>query len=216
MYPLKRQFITLSNEEKEELTNYILEENYCKICKKKKCEGCLDKNKSVKQILIESYIPLAIKIATDISSNKREDLISVALLALTKAISNLKEHKPFLHPYIIKTIVKSVKSFAILDTVIKVPWNGEKDYKFLRSTLMFSSGIKSKCSCTHGREKYIELIEIVKKVPRDEVEKIILQCIIGGGYSVSDMAELCNLNYSNTSRIKNLLLDRLMKAVKEY
>ena len=97
-----------------------------------------------------------------------------------------------------------MKTFLILDTVIKVPVYGMQTHAHLRYVRRIHGDI-----AVSGSQTTVDLDELLNRIPRNKNEETVMRCILEGGYSLRDMAEMCSLERARISQIKQSLLDRI-------
>lgn len=225
MDPLHRVFPRLT----EETVNLVVEilrnkenpiscdccENYIfsniDICKAGTCPFI---KRRVKDLLIESHIPLVKRIVNTITASKDYyEYISVALLALTEAVNKIPELYPNsnIGGYIRTFITKELKQFILTSTVIRVPHYADSSYNFLRNTINMGSRDLAQ---TFGKQGQVDLDESLSKIVETMYEQIILKCLIDRGYSGEDMAKMCNLTESRVSQIKGELEQKILEILK--
>jgi RNA polymerase sigma factor (sigma-70 family) len=217
MEPLRTFFPRLKEEEVELFVRALWENGSvktCVICNKTKlsgsCSDCLFVDRNAKDVLIESFIPLVMSISKRIGGTKRNDIVSVGLLALTEAINNIPPDIRSLEAYVRSTVAGKIKTFLINDTVIQVPSYGVATHKHLKSTMTIANDIP-----VSGEQTSVDLSEIINSIPRNKKESIILSCLLEGGYSLRDMADMCGVERARVSQIKHDLLDRLHTVLRK-
>lgn len=190
----------------------------CEVCDEDifsdNCNKCSFKNRRVKDLLIESHIPLVKHIVKTICDPRDYDeIISVGLLALTRAVDKL----PTLYvdsnisAYFRVFVTREIKQFILTNTVIKVPAYAHKKYNFLRRTReggdhptqVFSS------------ELQVDLDDVLEKIPDTVNDSIVMGCLIKGGYSGKEMAELCHVTTARISQLKQQLVKKIYQQLVE-
>ncbi len=226
MDPLRRVFPRLP----QEAVNFISEtlrnkENpiSCDCCKNYIFSNELDCwegrcpfiKRRVRDLLIESHIPLVKRIVNTVTAPKDYyECISVGLLALTEAINKIPDLRPNsnIGAYVRIFVTKELKQFILTNTVIKVPAYAHPSYNFLRKTHLVRSN--SDFAQVPGQQTQVDLDESLSKIVGTMYEQIILKCIIGKGYSGKDMAEMCKITTQRVSQIKNKLEDKILEILK--
>lgn len=184
----------------------------CDICREHlwgPCETCSFPHYLLRNVLIESYIPLVQHIARKLGGKKFAEARSVGLLALTKVVNKLPANLQYPDTFIGVTVTREIKRFLILDTTIKVPAYGSATHRHLRSTFSITDHIASQ-----GEQDAVDLIELLNKIPQTKNEETILKCIVEGGYSLKEMASLCTVGEARVSQIKQDLLERVLVKIR--
>lgn len=214
MEPLRAYFPRLGEEELSKFVNFLKQGNNpisCDICEfNKKCSGCSYKQKPIRDVVIESHIPLVISIARILGGHKRVEATSVGLLALTKAVDGMPHDIINIGGWVRKLVTEEIKTFLISDTTIRVPNYGLITHRHLRVTFALDGN-----TSVMGEQSLVDLREILTRIPRNKNERTVMRCIEEGGYSVRDMAQMCNLGRSSVSQIKHKLLTRIQTALKK-
>jgi hypothetical protein len=208
MEPLRTHFPRLEEKELNRFVNLLKQGNNpisCNICKtSEKCPECPHKQKPIRDIVIESHIPLVMYVAKILGGNKRVEAAGVGLLALTQAIDDMPHDIVNIGGWVRKWVTEKIKTFLISDTTIRVPHYGLPTYSHLRVTFALDGN-----TSVMGEQGLVDLREILVRIPQTE------NCIEEGGYSVQDMAEMCSLGRSSVSQIKHRLLDRIQTALRK-
>jgi DNA-directed RNA polymerase specialized sigma subunit len=163
----------------------------------------------LRNILIESYVPLCQYIAKKLAGRKWMEARNVGLLALTKAINNLPENLRNPNAYLGTYITREIKRFLILDTTIKVPVYGSATHRHLRSTFSITDHVAVK-----GEQDAVDLKEFLEQIPRNKNEEAILKCITEGGYSLQEMTSFCNVKEARVCQIKQDLQYRILARLR--
>ncbi len=217
MEPLRKFFPRLKDSEIIALSDFVkFGKNpiSCTVCEGiifvgQTCSTCPFKGRNVRDVLIESYIPMVIDIAGKIARYNRKECISVGLLALTEAINRIPKDIRVLNSYIRTCVTGQIKMFLVEDATIKIPRNNPNPYKFLRR--MYDLGD----AAVSGGQAVIDLNEILNKIPQTQTEEIIMRCITEGGYSLQDITEMCDLEQSRISQIRQSLFGRIDTALRK-
>ncbi|MEA1999813.1 MAG: hypothetical protein U9N61_10910 [Euryarchaeota archaeon] len=218
MEPLRTCFPRLKESQVDLLVESILsggDPESCAICNKllfnsQDCSECPFKGKCIKDILIESFIPLAMSIAKRLGGYGYKEVIDEALLALTEAINCIPSDIRSVEAYVRVRVTQRLKKFLILDTTIRVPEYGLATHQHLRTTYQIDGNVSSP-----GEQEVVEINELLARVPKNKNEEIILKCITEGGYSLRDMSDKCRVHESRVSQIKQLLLERIMLTLRK-
>lgn len=199
MGPLGRKFKRLSDEQIDEIIEII-----------RITDSVVHKN-----ILIESYVPLVIYCSSKIGSGfqyKLDDIISSGLLALTVAVNKIStlEHVYDVPAYIGKYIVGEIRHFIALDTIIKVPPYATR-YKYLRT--VYTEPYLWENVPVEGDQATFEIEEYLETIPRNEIQKTILNCMMEGGYTGLDIADMCAVSEARISQVKDTIMERIERTL---
>lgn len=222
MEPLRTFFPRLKETELNALIDLVkLGENpvSCTVCNGdiftgRDCSQCPFKGRVVRDLLIESHIPLVMDIARKIGGRQRKECTSVGLLALTEAVNRIPRDIRCLEAYIRKCVTDQVKLFLIKDTVIQVPPYGSLTHGFLRHVRSLSGSNAGQLAVL-GEQTTVDLNELLSRIPQNRTEETIMRCITEGGYSLRDMAEMCNLGEPRVSQIRQDLLGRIDTSIRK-
>lgn len=212
---LRKRFRRLTKEQIKFITEILAYDKNIKTCDACRehlfgpCEQCNFSDGLLKNMLIESYIPVVLHIAKKLGGRKYFEVQSVGLYSLTKAVNNLPTDLKSLDAYLWVYITREIKRFLILDTTIKVPCHGSATHRHLRSTFSITDYI-----CTQGGQDAVDLNELLSGLPKTQNEEIVLKCLVEGGYSIGDMAAKCKLGKPRISQIKGEVVDRLLKKLR--
>lgn len=218
MEPLRTVFPRLKEKEVNGLIKIIQSTNEsitCDVCKEllfeeRECSTCPFKERKVQDVLIESFIPLALSIAKRLGGSNRKEVVSVSLLALTEAIAKMPNDIRSLEAYVRVFVAGKIKNFLLADSVIQVPRYGLATHSHLKATYAISGDIP-----VSGEQTAVDLNEIIATVPRNKNEEVILNCLLEGGYSLQDMSNLCGVGEARVSQVKQLVLDRLQTVLRK-
>ena len=208
---MQRTYLQLNHEEVFALVNVIKNEGnmgLCGVCHllSVTCDQCTEKNRPVVHVLIENYIPLVLSSARKFSTFKsRDDLVGVGLLAVVEAVSRIPKLKDLtkFDAYVHSCIVFKMKEFVLTDGTIRLKVNRVKGNLHLRHTSPITDYARREHTST------LELREILAKVIKTDVEQVIIDCLMQGGFSNNDIAEMCDKSAGRISQIKNDLMARL-------
>ena len=214
---IKGNYLQLSQVEMVSLASYVKEHGdseICQVCQilNLTCSTCTLKRKLITHVLIENYIPLTLTLAKKFSNRRnRDELVGVSLLALVEAVSRIPKLDTIenFKAYICSRIMFAVKKFILTDGIIKLKVNSAKENLGLRIVFPIKD-----CECHHGARLSLEVREQIEKVIKDNNERVILDCIVKGGYKTADMADMCGKSKGRISQIKGDLIERLMGVLK--
>jgi len=216
MEPLQRKFRRLPNEILLQIKKYADSEGLtiCDICvssgfgDRKNCKECNNKDKTPKQIIIESHIPMVIMIVNRISpTSKMKEVLSAGLLALTEAVEKMPHDVKSISGYLHVYVVRELKQFILKDGVIIVPHYAPPKYNWLRHIEYFNGEIP-----VPGNQGEVEVNDLIESVCDTSMHKTILQCLMEGGYTGKDLANRCNVSMGRISQVKSKLLLKLWEV----
>ena len=173
------------------------------------CNKCTDgctcyyRNTLARDALIEAYIPIAQNVALKYINkgyDAVEEITAVAMLSLTVTVDKLTD-KIYLPSGYVKTCVSfDVLDFVITNSLIRVP-RSAKGYEFLRN--ISGGGASGITKITPDME--VELQDYIDSIVKDTKDKIVLDCLRKGGYSVEQIGHLCSVSDSRVCQIKSKL-----------
>lgn len=214
MEPIRVKFHRLQQHQIDVIVDLLKEGENPKICDV--CKGelfdhtCPHLGKSIRDVLIESYAILVLDIAKKISTyRKRNDAVSEGMLALTEAVDRLPQDIENAGAWIRTYVTLSMRRFLELDSVIHVP-QYKKSHSFLRG----SPSIRLE-HVEHGDCEATDLIDLLNSIPENDKEETVMQCMIEGGYSLRDMADMCYVTCSRISQIRQNLETRIESALRK-
>lgn len=218
MEPLRTVFPRLKEKEVVELVKIIQFDEQCVTCdicnktifEERECSTCPFKNRKARDVLIESFIPLALSIAKRLGGNNRKEVVSVSLLALTEAVADMPDDIRSLEAYVRVFVAGRIKNFLLADSVIQVPRYGLATHGHLKSIYALPSSIS-----VSGEQTAVDLNEIISRIPQTKNEEVILNCILEGGYNLQDMSAMCGVGEARVSQVKQLLLERLQTVLRK-
>ena len=215
MEPLRANFPRLEEDELYKFVNILTKgdnPDACAICNKPEsnCSKCYRQSKSIRDVVIESHIPLVLGIAGRLGGGKKPEAISIGLLALTKAVDGMPKDIVNLGGFVRTWVAGDIKKFLLADAVVPVPFFGMQDHGHLRLTAPLAdyTGVE-------GDQCLVDLYEVLEAIPQNENEETIMRCLEEGGYSLQDMSDMCDLGRPRVSQIKHSLLDRIQTAIGE-
>ena len=224
MEPLQKRYVRLTEENVNTIFTVLNNKENpltCECCEEygfsptRSCEGCSIANRHVKEILIESHIPLVRSIVSKLSwkhGTYRENL-SAGLLALTEAVS--KAHfltsDSNISAYIRNYVTRAIKNFIIHDSIIKVPRYADAKYNFLRNVWLDQE--YEKAAIPNNTELQVDLDDFLKTIPKSWIDNKVLSYLIEGGYTGKEIAQLCSMTPSMISRVKLQLEDKIRKEL---
>lgn len=153
---------------------------------------CPFKNKTCEDALVESYIPLTLYLAKRYKAN---DSVGAALLALIRAIRSIPDDLRDINAWIKVWVTGYLKNNMKADRKQKIYCNPDQDCTVL------------------GTQTLVDLNEILSTIPKTDKEKIIMDCVTGGGYSLDDMSILTNLGIKRVSQIKQDIEQRIWEEL---
>jgi hypothetical protein len=156
---------------------------------------------TITRLLIESHVGLVQSIVSKFTYHDLPELLSEGLLILTECVRNYRaltdnNISPYINTCVRRGIMRFIRQNIMQVTV---------DYRAYAKgqTITLRSGAADTTIDKRGDATLsVDIQDIVEHVVKDNNEKIIAECLIGGGYTSQDMADLCNLSRSRAQAIK--------------
>ncbi len=226
MSELNGSYVRLSEDFVKIIISYLErgEEPYCRdICNR--CIGhctCEYKDKLARQALIESFIPLAKLTLKKYGFRKpwyMAELLSEAMLALAKSVDMLDS--TILEPaaYVRFYISKQVLRFAICDSTIKVPLESTETHGYLRKCYLQSTignDLFDEYTCYDPHvDDALGLDEVIRETIVRERDRGILDLILEGGWTHSEIADTFDLTRARISQLSYEIQQKLVEAIND-
>lgn len=166
---------------------------------------------TITRLLIESHVGLVQSIVSKFTYHDLPELLSEGLLILTECVRNyqaLVDNN--ISPYINTSVRRGIMRFIRQNIMqITVDYRAYADGKgiTLRSGAA-DTVIDKRVDTTLS----IDIRDIVEYVVKDNNERIIADCLLGGGYTCQDMADLCDISKSRAQTIKADVAHRMRLA----
>ena len=204
---MKLKRINLSDEQVLSLVKAVVEDDYyvCGVCSvlKLPCKN----HKTSKELLIEKFIPLVYTLANKYSTrNTKDDLVGVGLLTLVEIIDNLYKLKDTneIAKYINFKVMRQIKEYLVTENTIVLTRSTYKKYQHLKTIFsMHEYNVEVYDVCS------VDINDFIENKIKNKTEKIIIRCIMEGGYTKNDIAQECGLSPCYVSQIKANLFRRL-------
>ena len=165
------------------------------------------------RLLIESHVGLVQSIASKFSYHDPPELLSEGLLILTKCVRNyaaLEDNN--ISPYINTSVRRGIMRF-VRRNLIQIRVDSRAHVKG-KGVVLLSGAADMAVDVRATSQLPLEVRDIVATVVRTDNERIIADCLLGGGYTCQDMADLCNISSSRAQVIKTMVEERIATAWK--
>lgn len=172
-------------------------------------KGQFDKGEYTKNELIENYIPLALAIARKFPSKyiERNEAISIGLCELTRCINNCKiGNQKDLTKLVQKSIFNRIKDHCLRyygRSVIRTKGRKCKPVE----TVSLSKNITDHCYRHYFK---IDLDDTINKIVKNSIERVIINRIIEGGYTLEDIAKETGISRSYVGLLRSNLLEKML------
>jgi hypothetical protein len=194
-------FTRLSNEKVAELTELVKfnkQAIICDVCPfdKTTCP-CHLKDDTVVNALIESHIPLALKIAGKVSRiSNRNCVIGAALLILTETVHKIPslEDTSKLGAYIRITLTHKLRQFIISDGVIRVTHHEASQ---LQNPLPLTAN-----TVAVQPSQLFDWQDFLQNYIKDSCDELLAKQLLGSGASLIEISRKCHVSQPQVCRAK--------------
>jgi len=166
---------------------------------------------TITRLLIESHVGLVQAIASTFTYHDPPELLSEGLLILTGCVRNYKHlNDNNISAYINKSVRRGIMRFVRRNlTQIKVPLQAFQQGHSIHTRNSVPEAV------IDSRTKNllpIEVRDIVATVVKCDKEKTIAACLLGGGYTCQDMADILGISSSRAQVLKARVEQRIAIA----
>jgi len=191
------------------IIKHLDEGRYCRdICNK--CIGhcsCKHKDRLARDVLIESFIPLAKSVAKRFRTD--DDALSFALLALTQAVDSLHGGIKDVPNYLYTKVNFRVQNDVYLNRIIKIP---KKSIR-VDSVTALRFGAAALFEGATDPQAAVDLRDTIDSIIKNPSEKIVIQYLVQGGYTNKDIGEALHIHPTMVCKIKNDIRNALTEEL---